>query len=134
MTEKLKQKMKEEIARLPKEKQDAIHSIDWGKISEEIGKKYLLSESEINELQLETGLVLIGLVDFELYKLNIENIGMSREEAENIAMEVLEKIFTPISTILEASVKNSMKTQNISWDQRVNFIISGGDYSNFINK
>lgn len=134
MTEKLQQKMKTEIAKLPKEKQDAINAVEWGKISEEIGKKYKLSENEINELQLETGLVLLGLVEFNIYKLNVENIGLTKDETEKIVMEVLEKIFTPVATIIESSIKNAMKNQNINWNQRVNFIISGGDYSNFMEK
>ena len=61
MTEKLKQIIKEETAKLPKESQDVINVFDWGTISEEIGKKYLLNENETNDLQVETLLILIGL-------------------------------------------------------------------------
>jgi len=72
MTEKLKQIIKEEVVKLPKETRDAISAFNWGTVSEEIGKKYLLTESEVNDLQVETGLVLIGLVDGDEYALNID--------------------------------------------------------------
>jgi len=132
MTEKLQLKMKEEIVKLPKNRQDAINSVNWPEITNEIGKKYLLQEDEINDLQLETGLVLLGLVDFNIYKFNVENIGITKEESEKIANEILEKILTPIAIIIEGDIKSKIKTQNPKWNQRVNFIISGGDYSNFI--
>ena len=135
MIEQLKQKINEEILKLPKINQEAINSIDWGGISEEIGKKYLLTENEIHDFQTETGLVLIGLVGLDMYALNIEkNIGVSQEESEKIAKEAFDRIFKPIADIIEQDVKNKIKTQIPKWDQSVNFIISGGDYSNFIEK
>lgn len=107
MTEELKQKMEEEIIKLPKEKREAINDFDWAKKTEEIGKKHLLTEDEINDFQLETGLVLIGLVDLDLYLINIENeIGTSKDEAEKIALEVFNEVFTPISTSIEIPIKN----------------------------
>lgn len=132
MTEKLQQKTKEEIAKLPKLNQEAINSVDWGKITSEIGGKYSLSDSEINDFQIETLFVLVGLASFDLYTSNVENIGMTHIEAESIVKEVFEKILTPIANKMETSVKNNLKTHDPKWDQRVNFIISGGDYSNFI--
>ena len=85
MTEKLQQTIKEEVLKLPKETQEAINTFDWGSMAEEIGKKYLLSESEINDFQVETLLVLVGLEDGNLYALNIENnVGISKDEAIKI--------------------------------------------------
>lgn len=133
MTEKLQQKSKEEIAKLPKINQEAINSVDWGRITEEIGKKSLLGEFEINDFQIETLLVLVGLENLDMYTANVENIGMSRSGAENMAKETFEKVFTPIANKMEESVKNSMSSKNPKWDQRINFILSGGDYSNFID-
>jgi len=133
MTEKLKQTIKEEIAKLPKENQEAINSLDWGSMSEEIGKKYLLSESEINDLQVETLLVLTGLEYLELYADNIEeNTGISKDEADKIAEEIFKKIFTPINDILIENIKGSGKVKNANAEQALNFILSGGDYSSFV--
>ena len=73
MTEKLQKIIKEEIAKLPKENQEVINAFDWVKITEEIGKKYLLGESEIGDLQVETILVLVGLEEPDSYTRNIEN-------------------------------------------------------------
>jgi len=135
MEEQLKQKMNEEIAKLPKNNQEAINSLDWYKIVEEVGQKHYLIESEIFDLKTETGLVLIGLVEgLNLYTLNIENnIGTSYEEAIKITEDIFDKIFAPVARMIEISVKNKMKTQSSKWNQSVNFIISGGDYSSFVD-
>ena len=135
MTGKLKQIIKEEVVKLPKETRDAISAFNWGTVSEEIGKKYLLTESEVNDLQVETGLVLIGLVDGDEYALNIEsNIGISKEGAEKIAEEINQKIFNPISKTISKKVEENLKTKNTNWKQTLNFIVSGGDYSAFLKK
>ena len=80
ITEKSKKLIGEEMLSLPKEAQDAINDSDWEKISEEIGKKHLLNENEINAFQLETASFLLGLIDEDSYALNIENnVGTSAE-------------------------------------------------------
>jgi len=133
MIEKLKQIIQEEVLKLPKENQDVINAFDWVKITEEIGKKFLLSESEINNLQVETLLILIGLEDPDLYALNIENeVGTSKDEAKKITEEVRQKIFTPINDTLIENIKKSGKTKNSNPEQTLNFILSGGDYSSFM--
>ena len=132
MTEKLKEIIKEELVKLPKDAQDAINYLDWASITEGIGKKNLLTESEINDLQTETLLVLSGLENLDSYAQNIENeIGTSKDEAEKIASEAIEKIFTPIGNLIEEKIKNDMKNKNQNWNQNVNFVLSGGDYSAF---
>ncbi len=135
MTEKLKQIIKEELIKLPKESQDAISTFDWGTMTEEIGKKYLLTESEINDLQVETGLVLTGLTYGNSYTLNIEsNVGITKNEAEKIAEEVNQKIFMPIYYSLTENIKKNMQNKKLDWKQNLNFVLSGGDYSVFINQ
>ena len=135
MTEKLKQIIKEELVKLPKESRDAINAFDWGKVSEEIGKKHLLDESEINDLQVETGLVLVGLTYGDSYALNIENnVGTTKDEAEKIVEEANQKIFMPIYYSLTENIKKNLKTKNQNWKQTLDFIVSGGDYSVFINQ
>lgn len=135
MTEKLTQLAKEQIMKLPKEGQEAINSFDWGKVVEEIGKKYLLDESEINTLQAETLTVLIGLIDLDVYPINIEDdIGISTKDATKIAEDISEKIFTPIGKKIEENIEKNLKDKNVSPEQTLNFILSGGDYSVFVGE
>ncbi len=135
MTEKLQQIIKEEVTKLPREAQDAINAFDWANIAEEIGKKYLLEEGEINDLQVETLLVLTGLESGEYYAQNIEDeIGTSEKEAEKIAEEAFQKIFTPISEAIVENIKRSNKSKNPNWEQSLDFILSGGDYSVFLSQ
>lgn len=130
MTEKLKQQIEEKMSGLPKNTKGIINSFGWIGMSEEIGRKYLLDDSEINMLQAEAGLALAGLIDPDLFIKNIEvDIGTSRAEAEKIANEVLEKIFKPIAAKIEENIKESAKTKDANLSQNVNFILSGGDYA-----
>ncbi len=133
MSEKLKLIIEREVAKLPKENQEAISSLDWARITEEIGKKYLLNEAEINDLQVQTLLVLIGLEDPDFYASNVENeVGTSKEEAEKLSKEIFEKVFTPINDALLEKIKKSGKIRNTSPEQTLDFILSGGDYSALI--
>jgi len=133
MTGKLKQVIQREVAKLPKENQDVINAFGWEKITEEIGRKYSLNESELNDFQVQTLLILIGLEEPDSYAKNIENnVGTSRNEAGKIADEVLQKIFTPINDLLIKNIKKSWVTMKSNTEQNLNFIVSGGDYSAFL--
>ena len=133
MTDKLRQIVKEELGKLPKETQEAINSLDWARAVEEIGKKYLLLENGINDLQIETLLVLVGLEDVNDYAQRVENeVGMTKDEAEKIAEEVVNKIFSPISNAIEENIKKNLKSKSLSTEQNLNFILSGGNYSAFL--
>ena len=135
MTEKLQQTIKEEIARLPQEGQDAINALDWVKIAEEIGKKYLLEEDEIEDFQLETLLILIGVEESEFYAINIENhVETTKDDSIKMANEAFEKIFAPIGKALEENIKKNLKSKNLNAEQNLNFILSGGNYSAFMEQ
>ncbi len=134
MTEKLKQRSREEILKLPKEAQEAINAINWANISEEIGKKYLSNENEINNFQVETLLILTGIEDAQDYALNIEReVGTSKTEAEKIADEVFEKILKPITETLEDNIKKNLGNKRTTPMQNIDFILSGGDYTSFLD-
>ena len=134
MTEKLKQTIKDEVAKLPKENQEVINNFSWESIAEEIGKKYLLLDDEINIFQAEILIVLVGLEDPDFFAKNIEDgIGTSKDEANKIADEVIQKIFTPINDILIENIKKSDKVKNANAEQNLNFILSGGDYTAFLD-
>lgn len=135
MTDKLKQIIQREVTKLPKENQEVINNFGWEKITEEIGKKYLLSDDEANIFQAETLVVLVGLEDPDYYAQIIENeVGTSKDEARKISDEVFEKIFTPINNILIENIKKSEKDKNANAEQNLDFILSGGDYSAFLEQ
>lgn len=135
MTEKLAQTIKEDLIKLPKEVQGAINSSGWENISESIGKKYFLSENEINILQLEVGLVLLGYRKLDLLALNVESSAViDKESAIKISEELYEKLFIPLDGVIQSSFKNKTTYTNKTWEQSINFIVSGGDYSVFLEK
>lgn len=134
MTEKLQKISQREFAKLPKEMQEAISNIDWAKISEGICRKHNLNESETNDVQTEIVLVLAGLVDGNFLAVNLENqVNLTKEEAEGIAKEAFVNIFYPLITGFQEKVKKANKDKNSTWEQNVNFIMSGGDYAAFID-
>lgn len=135
MTEKLKKIIEEEVMKLPKEAQEAINSLDWIKITEEIGRKFLLSESEINDLQVETLLVIVGIEDENYYAQNIENnVGTSKYEAEKLDEEVNQKVFMPMNNVFIGKITKNKNSKNPSPEQTLDFILSGGDYSAFVEQ
>jgi hypothetical protein len=135
MTEKLEQLIKEHMVSLPKESQEAINNSGWVKTCEEIGKKHLLGDQEINLLQAKVGIVLTGLEEQDYLVLGIEDdVGTSKTEAEKMAEEVVQKILKPIVESLEKKIKESMPNRVVKWQQNLDFILSGGDYTAFIRE
>lgn len=135
MIEKLKQTIQKELLKLPKEKQDAVNSFDWVTKTQEICQIFKLTESETDDLLIETGLVLVSIIDLDLFKKHLElDIGLNKEITEKISNEIIEKVFFPIAENIESSLKNNFNLENAHWNQTVNFIVSGGDYSVFLEK
>ncbi len=133
MTEKTKKIIKDQMNIFPKELQEAINSIAWEKISEEVGVKYLLDKEETSVLQIITGLAVVGISNVELLTDSIEEeIGMSSDEAQKISNELNEKIFDLINASLEANIKKDLKNKTITWQQNLDFVLSGGNYSVFL--
>ncbi len=135
MTDKLKQIIEEGSKNLPREIVEVINSFDWVKMGEEIGKKYLIDENEVNILLNEIGFVLVMAKGQDTLAKNIEyDVGTTQNDAMQIVAEINEKIFNPMLKKLELSVRNSFKYKNANWKQTVNFIVSGGNYSAFLEK
>ncbi len=135
MTDKLKQIIKEETEKLPKENQEAISALDWVKIVEEIGKKYSLEENQINDLETETLLVLVGINDPQFFAVNVENqVETIKDYAKKISEEITKKIFIPVNEALVEKIKKSDKVKKAGAEQNLNFILSGGDYSAFLDE
>jgi hypothetical protein len=94
MTENLEKIAKEEIGKLPKENQETINSLDWAGITEKIGVSVALAPEEINDVQTEVLLVLIGIEYSDLFPIHIENnIGLTKEETRQISEQVFEKCY-----------------------------------------
>lgn len=127
--------IKQELLKLPIENQEVINDSNWEKITEEIGKIYFLTEDEISKLQTEVGITILGFGNFDLFVSNIEsNIDLTNEESKKIAEEVLEKIFTPVAEKIKSSIVNKVDLNSVGWDKSIDFIVSGGDYSVFLDK
>jgi len=129
------EKIKGELNLLPKEKQEAINNFEWEKISAEIGKNHNLSEEEKSALKIEVALVLVELEYKGFLELNIEdNVGVKEDESKKISKELSEKIFKPIAEKLTEIIKKDLKNKSIHWQQNLDFILSGGDYTAFIRE
>jgi hypothetical protein len=135
MNDELKQTIKSGVEKLPKEIQEVINVFDWVKVSEEICKRNLLDEVEVNILQNEIGLVLIETKNQDVLALNIENnVGTTKNESIKISEEINQKIFTPMKEKINSLIKNNLYSKTQSWDKTINFIISGGNYSSFLEQ
>lgn len=135
MTDKLKHIIEEGSKNLPQEVVGVINSFEWEKISNEIGKKYLLDDNEIDTLKTEIVLAMIGTKSQDVLVFDIEdNVGTTKNDAMQMTEEINEKIFKPMMEKLESSIKNGLRTRNQKWNQTINFIISGGDYLVFLEK
>ena len=135
MTEELQKEINTQIELLPKEAKEAVVSSNWQNISEEIAKKYFFDEDDINSIQAEISLVLLGLEYLKDLASNIENtVATTKNEAENMAKEFIEKIFTPLAQKLEENIKKNLDKKDIHWQQNLDFILSGGDYTAFIRR
>ena len=120
---------------MPREFQEAFTASNWIPVSEDIARKYkLYLDEEINKFQAEVFLALAGIVQAELLSVNIENeLGLDKEESAKVEAEVLDRIIYPFSDSLESKVKWKMDIKNSKWDQNLDFITSGGDYSAFLD-
>lgn len=135
MTEKLAQTIKENLIKLPLEVGKAITSSGWEGITEMVGRKYSLSDDDINIIQLEVGLVLLGYNKINMFAQNIRSSAVLDEEtAINIAKDLDERVFTPIEQSMQSLIKINPHYKNVNWNQTINFIVSGGDYSVFLDK
>ena len=134
MNEQTKKIIKDELEKLPIERQTLINSSDWVDISKKIGAKYSFTDDQINKLQIETLLVLTEMEYLSDLGVNLENsLVTTKNQAEGAARELSEQIFKPIAQKIESSVKNQIISDTPTWQQTINFIVSGGDYSVFLD-
>jgi len=132
MKQELKNETDNMLLEIPERNRLAINSTKWAETTEEISKKYYLDDEEKNMLIAEVALVLLGVNNYEFLKIAMEDLGLTQNEVANIFREIEERIFNPISKKIITSIKKEAELNNTNWDKRVNFILSGGDYTNFI--
>ena len=97
MNENLRQSFEEQLVYLPEINQQALKSFDWATELLSIGKNYGLHIDELEDLQVETMLVLVGLVQPADYQNELINrLAISPIEATKIIEQVNDRIFTPI--------------------------------------
>lgn len=97
MNEKLRKDLDEQLAYLAPINQQAIQSFDWATELVAIGKQYGLHIDEIEELQHETMMVLVGLVHGQDFTDHIiTKLALAPTEATKIVEQVNERIFGPI--------------------------------------
>lgn len=97
MNDKLRQSFEEQLVYLPEINQQALKSFDWATELLSIGKNYGLHIDELEDLQVETMLVMVGLVQVKDYPNELINkLAISPAEANKIITQVNDRIFQPI--------------------------------------
>lgn len=135
MTDKTKQTIKDEISKLPREAREVVESLDWVKLCEEIGSQNNLNEDEVEGLQVETLLVIIGATSIDGLGVNIENqVELTREKSEDLEKELKQKIFKPLKERLDDKVKANLNNKKPDFEQNINFVLSGGNYAAFVDQ
>lgn len=135
MTDNLKKIIKDELDKLPQAGRDILNSVDWVRLTEEIGKSHSLTEEEITDLQTENLLILVMIEPYTAFTTNIEdNVGTSRDKAKAIAEEIVQKILIPMKEFGENQFKKTLGSIKPDWDQNINFIASGGEYAELAPK
>lgn len=97
MNDKLRKSFEEQLVYLPEINQQALKSFDWATELLSIGKNYGLHIDQLEDLQVETMLVMVGLVQVKDYPNElIMRLAISPSEANRIIEQVNDRIFTPI--------------------------------------
>ncbi len=99
-----RERIREEMSKLPQAHQQAINAFDWQRKCHEIGNKHNLSEEEITGLQTEVALVVMGLSDLRTLHRYIDDeiAGTGWQEIEAF---VVDNVISPIGEIMEIIVK-----------------------------
>jgi hypothetical protein len=123
MNDKLKQQFEEQLAYLPDITQQALKSFDWATGILSIGKKHGLYIDQLEDLQIETMLVLVGLVQPEDYPKELMNrLALSPAETDKIIDDINDEIFTPIHNyIIESENKTPKIPTELTTPQPISF-------------
>lgn len=93
----IKQTYDEYVARLTPVHQQALRSIDWQAKTIEVGHSFGLHVDELEDLVVETMLVLIGANTADQYPTELkERIPLPPAELDRLTSEIADQVFTPI--------------------------------------
>jgi hypothetical protein len=97
MNDALREQFEEQLAYLPEINQRALKAFDWAEKLLGIGHKYGLHIDELDDLQVETMLAMVGLTPPQNYQNElITRLAISPAEAEKLVNEINKEIFLPI--------------------------------------
>ncbi len=97
----LTQKIEEQIKKLPSVTQRALHDFDWKTQILAIGKTYDLNLDQLDTLEQETTLVLVGLVPASSYVSELKKrLEISTTAASQIVEDANQKIFMPLRDLV----------------------------------
>jgi hypothetical protein len=101
--------IKERFAKLPPKLQTAITSTEVAEKLRTLSQKYRLHLDQGQILENETYMVLLGIEKAGKYEENIKKeLGISTEEAKNIAGDVAKEIFLSIRDLLKESTTSTV--------------------------
>ncbi len=143
MNSEIENIIKEQMKILPVEVIDVLASPAWTEKILNIGKKNGLNEEELGTLQLETSLVMLGLTHPDSYVEELKNhLKVSEIKTDNIVNEINRELSNGIreklisifndSLISKEEIKKNIQGKKTTFDQNLNFILSGGDYTVFL--
>ncbi len=137
----LQQKIAEYYVKLPKEAQTVFANMKWMEDLKRISAKYNLNEEQIATLATETTLVLLGIIHLNEYeKIIVSEFKISKESTDKIIAEIYISILKAVQPhLIKAFDTNAKflaeeKIKNAKWDDNIKFILSGGNYSYFMEK
>ena len=108
----LQEKIALYYSKLPPNVQAVFSSMSWLETLKEISQRYGLNQQQIETLGTETTLVLLGIIHLVEYEEALTNeLGLSRNSAEKILMEIEESIIKNIRPQLVLAFEANKKSE-----------------------
>lgn len=97
----LQKQISEHFSELPSAMQGVFSDMSWMDQVEDIGKKYNLSEEQIQSLLIDTSMIMLGVVHIDEYKTNlVQELKINEEQAKSIENDVNSILFNKIKPYL----------------------------------
>lgn len=113
-TDTLQIRIDQSMARLPKENREAISTIDWRTIIQGMRSKY--NDLQLENLELETELLLSGILEPESYPKELENRMKISESEANVLVNEMDKLI--FQKIQDELIKRTGVSESIILDPR----------------
>jgi hypothetical protein len=102
MDSELQKNAQETFNALPKDIQEVIFADDYKRILGEIVKKYSLTNDQLDKLENETTLILMGVIVRSYYPFNLESeLGLDEDTAQAIANDITDTVFAEVKASLD---------------------------------